>query len=250
MADLVQDARHMRGGNAVGYLGVRPRSSSNVVLLAQQRFTFARVVRVGDRLLIRDEWAQPVEKVGRSGGTLVLQDVVKSAYDDAGDLVVTAQTTLVEIARPQPIASREGALTRVPAPHSARVANGGEATVLAPLPEITRTAIVQFCGANGDFSPLHTDELHARAQGYPSVLAHGLMVMAASIRCLTDRIGIDALRTYEAQFLAPVLPGNRLTAYAISEPPGGRTGESVFRVSTRNEDGEEILAGAVRTVGA
>ena len=39
---------------------------------------------------------------------------------------------------------------------------------------LTRTQIVQYAGASGDFNPLHSDDLFAReVAGYPGVFAHG-----------------------------------------------------------------------------
>jgi len=38
---------------------------------------------------------------------------------------------------------------------------------------LTRTQIVMYAGASGDFNPIHHDETFAtKAAGYPSVFAH------------------------------------------------------------------------------
>ena len=51
---------------------------------------------------------------------------------------------------------------------------------------LSRTQIVQYAGASGDFNPLHTDEVFARdVAGYPSTFAHGMLGMALTGKLLT-----------------------------------------------------------------
>ena len=40
--------------------------------------------------------------------------------------------------------------------------------------ELTRTDLVMYAGASGDFNPVHHDEVAARAAGLPSVFGHGM----------------------------------------------------------------------------
>jgi acyl dehydratase len=232
MTDLLLDPAHMRGAEAIGYLGVRP-DPRRVVLLARQHFDVNRALRVGDRLLITDTWLPRSEKIGRSGARLLFQEIVKTAIDESGEPVITARTLLVETERP----AGQAQARRAEEP-------GHDGCDVLTLPEITRTVIVQFCGATGDFSLLHTDEPHARAQGFPSVLAHGLMLMAQSIRPVTDRFGVQAVCSCQATFLAPVYPGDTLTVRTHPEPVSGmHAASSSFRISTTNGDGVEVLAG-------
>jgi len=43
---------------------------------------------------------------------------------------------------------------------------------------LTRSQIVQYAGASGDFNPLHSDDLFAReVAGYPGIFAHGMLGM-------------------------------------------------------------------------
>ena len=40
---------------------------------------------------------------------------------------------------------------------------------------LSRTQIVQYAGASGDYNPLHSDEVYTtQVAGYPSVFAHGI----------------------------------------------------------------------------
>lgn len=112
-------------------------------------------------------------------------------------------------------------------------------------PEITRTQIVQYAGASGDFSPLHTDEAAAIRAGYRGVMAHGMLVMAASSAALADWIGRERLTRYGVRFLAPVWPGDTLTtAVTVEAVLREADGEHVdFRISTTNQDGALVLTG-------
>jgi acyl dehydratase len=94
----------------------------------------------------------------------------------------------------------------------------GETRELVLVRGLTRTQIVQYAGASGDFNPVHTDERFAvEAAGYPSVFAHGMLTMGMAARVLTDWFGPEALLRYEARFRAQVFPGATLTAAARVE---------------------------------
>ena len=53
---------------------------------------------------------------------------------------------------------------------------------------LTRTQIVRYAGASGDFNPLHTDERYAvEVGGLRSVMAHGMLT--AGLRTSADGRG-------------------------------------------------------------
>ena len=76
---------------------------------------------------------------------------------------------------------------------------------------ITRTDIVRYAGASGDFNPIHHDEHFAKAAGNPTVFGHGMLTAAFVARCLTDYVGADALRRYKVRFQSRVWPGDTIT---------------------------------------
>ena len=112
--------------------------------------------------------------------------------------------------------------------------------------EITRTQLVQYAGASGDYNPLHTDEVYATQQaGYPSVFAHGMLTMGMTARMLTDWFGDGRLIRYGVRFTRPVWPGDTLTAHAtidaISDEAAGVV--ATVAVVTTNQNGETVLSG-------
>jgi acyl dehydratase len=62
----------------------------------------------------------------------------------------------------------------------------GEVREVVLTEEVTRTQLVQYSGASGDYNPLHSDERFAtEVAGYPSVFAHGMLTMGITGRALT-----------------------------------------------------------------
>jgi acyl dehydratase len=112
-------------------------------------------------------------------------------------------------------------------------------------PEITRTQIVQFAGASGDYSVLHTDEPAARALGQPGLMAHGMLTMGLTSQVVTEWFGDDSLRTLEARFTSPVWPGDRLTSTATVEAVDsvGALATARLALETRNGAGDVVLVG-------
>jgi acyl dehydratase len=112
--------------------------------------------------------------------------------------------------------------------------------------DLTRTQIVQYAGASGDYNPLHTDEVYAKGvAGYPGVFAHGMLTMAMTARALTDWVGDGTLTSYGVRFKSQVWPGDRLTATLAVSRLREQNGEHLVDlvVTTTNGRGEEVIAG-------
>ncbi len=121
-----------------------------------------------------------------------------------------------------------------------------EATVVQ---ELSRTQIVMYAGASGDYNPLHTDEVYAtQVAGYPSVLAHGQLTMGLTAKVITDWIDDGELSGFGVRFRQQVWPGDTLTSTAtvaaIEERDGARTVN--LDLSTVNQHGEPVLVGYAR----
>jgi acyl dehydratase len=79
------------------------------------------------------------------------------------------------------------------------------------VPELTRTDIVRYAGASGDFNPIHHDEEFAKAAGNPAVFGHGMLTAGFVARVVTDVVGVAALRRYRVRFATRVWPGDTIT---------------------------------------
>ncbi|MBV8398025.1 MAG: MaoC family dehydratase N-terminal domain-containing protein [Acetobacteraceae bacterium] len=111
---------------------------------------------------------------------------------------------------------------------------------------LTRTQIVQYAGASGDYNPLHTDEIYTvQVAGYPTVFAHGMLTMGLTGKMLTNYLGAERLTTFGVRFTNQVWPGDTLdataTVAAIREEGGQHYAD--LTVSTVNQDGKEVLSG-------
>lgn len=110
---------------------------------------------------------------------------------------------------------------------------------------LSRTDLVRYAGASGDFNPMHHDEEKAKAAGMPSVFGHGMLSMALVGRAITDWAGPGALRQFKVRFAKQTWPGDALTtavtATAIREDGGERLAD--LDCALTNQDGETVVAG-------
>lgn len=122
----------------------------------------------------------------------------------------------------------------------------GDSTSLVLVEDLTRTQIVQYAGASGDYNPLHSDEVFAReVAGYPGVFAHGMLTMGMTGRALTDWVGDGQLIAYGVRFVNQVWPGDTLVAHVVVTAIRDDDGERIadFEVSTVNQDGLAVVTG-------
>jgi 3-hydroxybutyryl-CoA dehydratase len=92
-------------------------------------------------------------------------------------------------------------------PRAVQVGSAAEERQIGP---ITQTHIVRFAGAGGDFNPLHHDPAFAAGAGFRSVIAMGQMQAGMLAGFVTDWLGVENLREFEARFVAPVHVGDVL----------------------------------------
>jgi len=112
---------------------------------------------------------------------------------------------------------------------------------------LTRTQIIQYAGASGDYNPLHTDEIFTtKVAGYPTVFAHGMLSMGMTGKMLTNYVGDGRLTKYGVRFVSQVWPGDSLTATATIEAIREEGGVNLvdLSVSTVNQDGTEVVKGS------
>ena len=108
--------------------------------------------------------------------------------------------------------------------------------------DLSRTQIVMYAGASGDYNPVHTDEKFTKEMaGYPSVFAHGMLTMGMTGRMLTNYVGDGRLTKYGVRFTSQVWPGDTLNSTAtVVDVTDGIVNLSV---ETTNQDGSLVLSG-------
>jgi acyl dehydratase len=120
---------------------------------------------------------------------------------------------------------------------------GDEAPVLTHT--LTRTDLVKYAGASGDFNPMHHDEVQAKAAGQPSVFGHGMFSMGLLGSALTDYVGIGNVTRYSARFARQTWPdevlSSRIVVTAKREDGGKKLVD--LEVSLANADGENKVIG-------
>lgn len=122
----------------------------------------------------------------------------------------------------------------------------GDSRSMVVIDNLTRTQIVMYAGASGDYNPLHSDEVYTtQVAGYPSIFAHGMLSMGATGRLLTDWFGVDRLTRFGVRFVNQVWPGDTLTATATVEAVRDENGERFVdvTVTTTNQDGLPVVTG-------
>lgn len=123
--------------------------------------------------------------------------------------------------------------------------------VLPPLTvRLTRTDLVRYAGASGDFNPIHHSDHAAATLGLPGVVAHGMLTMGVALRVVTEWAGPGAhVLSYGARFTRPVVvPDDGIGAElqvegSVTSVEGTTVTVAISAVSA----GEKVL-GAARAV--
>jgi acyl dehydratase len=137
---------------------------------------------------------------------------------------------------------------------SKRDVNVGDSREVVLTEDLTRTQIVQYAGASGDYNPLHTDATYAQeVAGYPGVFAHGMLTMGMTGRAVTDWVGDGRLTAYGVRFTSQVWPGERLVTRLTVKQLRSEGGDDLvdLDVVTLNSEGVPVISGyATARLGA
>lgn len=119
------------------------------------------------------------------------------------------------------------------------------------LGPVTRTQIVRFAGAGGDFNPMHHDEPFAQAAGQPGVFAMGQLSAALLARFAAHWLGAPTLRSLSVRFTAKVWPDDELELAGRVVEEVEVSGEACWRCElTAARPGGEVAARAVVVAAA
>jgi acyl dehydratase len=110
---------------------------------------------------------------------------------------------------------------------------------------LTRTDLVKYAGASGDFNPMHTDEVKAQAAGQPSVFGHGMFSMGLLASAITDYVGVGNLTRYKVRFAKQTWPDEELITKIVVSGKRKEDGKNLvdLDVSLSNASGEEKVVG-------
>ncbi|MBC8451735.1 MAG: MaoC family dehydratase N-terminal domain-containing protein [Rhodospirillaceae bacterium] len=112
--------------------------------------------------------------------------------------------------------------------------------------DLSRTQLVMYSGASGDYNPLHTDDVYTKeVAGYPSVFAHGMLTMGLTGKMLTNYVGDGRLTKFGVRFTNQVWPGDTLTSTATVTELREEGGDKLvdLEVKTTNQDGTTVVSG-------
>ena len=124
--------------------------------------------------------------------------------------------------------------------------NVGDSYSEVIVEDLTRTQIVQYAGASGDYNPVHSDEKFVtEVAGYPTVFAHGMLTMGMTGRMVTNYVGDGRLTYYGVRFVNQAWPGDTLTARADVAEVRDENGETLvdLAISTTNQDEKFVVTG-------
>ena len=111
--------------------------------------------------------------------------------------------------------------------------------------QLTRTDLVQYAGASGDFNPMHTDEVKAKEAGLPSVFGHGMFSAGLLATAITDFVGVGNVRNYKVRFVKQTWPGETLISKTTITAKRSEDGKNLVELECElaNENGEVKVAG-------
>lgn len=110
-------------------------------------------------------------------------------------------------------------------------------------PPIERIQLVRYAGASGDFNPIHVDETFAKAAGYPSVFAHGMLTMGTLGQFVVDWLGDPRrLKKLSVRFSTIVWPGDVITCDGTVRKV--ENGLATCDLRAVNQKGEVVVKGA------
>ena len=110
---------------------------------------------------------------------------------------------------------------------------------------ITRTQLVRYAGASGDFNPLHFDDEFARSAGMGGAIAHGMLIMGFAGQAITQWFPRKYLRKFGARFIGVTGLGEQITIKGSVTQKGQENGENIVAgtITASAQDGSVKLSG-------
>lgn len=116
----------------------------------------------------------------------------------------------------------------------------------------TRTDIVRYQGASGDFNPIHHDDEFARTAGMPGVISVGMLQAGYLGTYCVELFGPESVRRLSVRFADAVRPGDELVCHgvvrAVTPTEDGHSAELDLTIG-RGDGGVAVSASATVVVG-
>ncbi|MFE9322581.1 MaoC/PaaZ C-terminal domain-containing protein [Nocardia sp. NPDC052278] len=115
----------------------------------------------------------------------------------------------------------------------------------------SRTDIVRYQGASGDFNPIHHDDEFARAGGMPGAFSVGMLQAGYLGTYCADLFGPENVRSISVRFSEQVWPGDVLVCAGWVENFTESQGELVLELAltVSREGGGVAVTGKALVVG-
>src|SRR4051794_34794692 len=104
---------------------------------------------------------------------------------------------------------------------------------------VTRTDIVRYAGAGGDFNPMHHDDELTRSAGLPGVFSMGMFQGGVLAQRLAQWVGRENVTRLRLRFTGQVWPGDVVTITGSVTAIDGA--EATCELEAVNQDGGRVL---------
>ena len=119
----------------------------------------------------------------------------------------------------------------------------GESLPEVQLEPVSRTDLIKYSGASGDFNPIHTIDDEAKKAGLPGIIAHGMWTMGNLAKLFTEYYEEGFVQDYSIRFKGMVFLNDVVTLKATLKELQDQNLR--FIVEAVNQQGNEVLKGEV-----
>jgi len=116
-------------------------------------------------------------------------------------------------------------------------------------PPVTKTQLVKYAGASGDFNPLHTDDEFAQSIGMPGAIAHGMLIMGFLGEYVMHLAGTNAEPArFRMRFGAMTRPEDEISCSAIIEKVYEKAGRQYISLALEAQKSSGEIVGSGQAI--
>ena len=110
---------------------------------------------------------------------------------------------------------------------------------------VTKTQLVRYAGASGDFNPLHTDDAVAQKAGLKGVIAQGPLIMGFVGQAITRWVSKRNLKRFQVRFKGMTFPDDTIyvSATVAEKAAEGENLRILCHTEAKDQKGEIKLTG-------